>query len=152
MSQRRIAVRVLAVVLLSAAGAAWLAARVQPASPPASAALEIRWHGNGIVLQGAVRDAATQQALVQGAVARLGGESSQVVDWLDITPTALPVADPAALASLIRLGEEGWHLQRGAAEGALAMPAPAQPQGARAAELLQRAFGPGLPVRLIALP
>jgi hypothetical protein len=150
MRKRRIAV--LAVLLAAAAGAAWLAARVPPAAAPGGAALEIRWHGHGIVLQGAVPDAATQQALVEGATARLGGESSQVIDWLDIRPDALPVADAAALAQLIRLGQEGWHLQRRAAEGSLALPRSDPAHSAPARELLQRAFGPDLPVRLIDLP
>ncbi|HEX7865274.1 MAG TPA: hypothetical protein VF555_10005 [Variovorax sp.] len=83
--------------------------------------LEIRWHGGGIVLQGTVPDVATQRALAEGAAARLGGESDQVTDWLDIKPTALPVADTAALGRLILLGQEGWHLQRRPTEGWLAV-------------------------------
>lgn len=104
---RRPRVIALLMVLLAAAGAAWVFAAARPAPPATNAALEIRWHGNGIILQGAVRDAATQQALVDGATARLGGEADQVVDWLDIAPAALPIADAASLASLIRIGQEG---------------------------------------------
>ncbi|KLN55779.1 hypothetical protein [Variovorax paradoxus] len=117
-----------------------------------NAALEIRWHGNGIILQGAVRDAATQHALVDGATARLGGEADQVVDWLDIAPAALPIADAAALASLIRLGQEGWHLQRRATEGRLVVQSADDARSAQARELLQRAFGPGVAIRLVPLP
>ncbi len=114
--------------------------------------LEIRWHGGGIVLQGKVRDVATQQALAQGAAARLGGETDQVTDWLDITPTGLVVADPAALAQLIRLGQEGWHLQRRPAEARLAVQSLTDARSAQALSLLQAAFGPGVPARLIQLP
>lgn len=117
-----------------------------------SPALEIRWHGGGIVLQGSVPDEATQRTLAEGAAARLGGESDQVTDWLDITPTALPIADAAALAKLIQLGQEGWHLQRRSAEGWLAVPPLTDERSAQARALLQTAFGPGVAMRLIALP
>jgi len=143
----------LVLALSAAAGAAWTFATALRAAPPEdTATLEIRWHGNGIILQGAVRDAATQQALVEGATARLGGEADQVVDWLDIAPEALPVVDAAALASLIRLGQEGWHLQRRAASGWLAVQSPDDARSAQASELLQRAFGPGVAIRLVPLP
>lgn len=134
------------------AQAAPVAQATQAAAAPA---LEIRWHGGGIILQGAVRDAATQRALADGAAARLGGETEQVVDWLDITPDALAVADPAALAQLIRLGQEGWQLQRRPAEGWLAVPhVPklGEAEGAQARALLQAAFGPGVATRLVLLP
>jgi hypothetical protein len=134
------------------AQAAPVAQATQAAAAPA---LEIRWHGGGIILQGAVRDAATQRALAEGAAARLGGETEQVVDWLDITPDALAVADPAALAQLIRLGQEGWQLQRRPAEGWLAVPhVPklGEAEGAQARALLQAAFGPGVATRLVLLP
>jgi hypothetical protein len=109
----------LAIACLIALAVAWhfTAKTPQVAGLP----LEIRWHGNGIVLQGAVRDVATQRALTEGAAVRLGGETDQVVDWLDIVPSALPVADAAALAELIRLGQEGWHLQRRPKDGWLAV-------------------------------
>ncbi|WP_018905868.1 hypothetical protein ABL841_14885 [Variovorax paradoxus] len=149
---RRLRLIALLMALLAAAGAAWVFAAARPAPSATSAALEIRWHGNGIVLQGAVRDAATQRALVDGATARLGGEADQVVDWLDIVPTALPIADAASLASLIRIGQEGWHLQRRAAEGWLAVQSPGDAQSAQAGELLQRAFGPGVAIRVVPLP
>jgi hypothetical protein len=149
---RRPRVIALLMVLLAAAGAAWVFAVARPAPPAANAALEIRWHGNGIILQGAVRDAATQHALVDGATARLGGEADQVVDWLDIAPAAPPIADAASLASLIRMGQEGWHLQRRATEGRLAVQSPDDAQSAQARELLKRAFGPGVAIRLVALP
>ncbi len=114
--------------------------------------LEIRWHGGGIVLQGTVRDAATQRVLAEGAAARLGGESDQVTDWLDITPTALPVADAGALARVILLGQEGWHLQRRATESWLAVQSPADERSAQARALLQAAFGPDVAIRLVQLP
>lgn len=149
---RRLRLIALLMVVVAAAGAAWVFAAMRPASPATNALLEIRWHGNGIVLQGAVRDAATQQILVEGATARLGGEANQVVDWLDIAPAALPVADAASLASLIRLGQEGWQLQRRAADAWLAMQSPDDDRGAQATQLLQRAFGPDVKVRVIPLP
>jgi len=149
---RRLRIIALLMVLLAAAGAAWVFAAARPAPAAMNAALEIRWHGNGIILQGAVRDAATQQALVDGATARLGGEADQVVDWLDIAPVALPIADAAALASLIRMGQEGWHLQRRATEGWLAVQSPGDARSIQAAGLLQRAFGPGVAIRLVPLP
>ena len=143
----------LVLALSAAAGAAWTFATALRATPPEnSATLEIRWHGNGIILQGAVRDVATQHALAEGAAARLGGEADQVVDWLDITPAALPVADVAALAAVLQLGQEGWHLQRRADDGWLAVQSPGDARSARASELLQRAFGPGVAIRLISLP
>ncbi|SDI41541.1 hypothetical protein [Variovorax sp. OV700] len=145
-------IALLMLVLAAAAGIAWAFAAARPALPANGAALEIRWHGNGIILQGAVRDAATQHALVEGATARLGGEADQVVDWLDIAPEALPVADAAALASLIRVGQEGWHLQRRAASGWLAVHSPDDARSAQAGELLQRAFGPDVTIRLVPLP
>jgi hypothetical protein len=148
---RRLRLIALLMVVVAAAGAAWVFAAMRPASPATNALLEIRWHGNGIVLQGAVRDAATQQVLVEGATARLGGEANQVVDWLDIAPAALPVADAASLASLIRLGQEGWHLQRHATEAWLAMQSPHDDRGAQARQLLQRAFGPDAKVSVIPL-
>ncbi|WP_454903846.1 hypothetical protein [Variovorax gossypii] len=135
--------------------AAWNPATEKAASASDAASvplLEIRWHGGGIVLQGAVRDAATQLALAQGAAERLGGETDQVTDWLDITPTGLVVADPAALAQLIRLGQEGWHLQRRPAEARLAVQSLADTRSAQALSLLQTAFGPGVSVRLVQLP
>jgi hypothetical protein len=116
------------------------------------AALEIRWHGNGIVLQGVVRDVATQRALAEGAAARLGGETDQVVDWLDIAPSALPVADAAALAELIRLGQEGWHLQRRPKDGWLAVQSLSDDRSTRARALLRSAFGPEVSMELVALP
>ena len=149
---RRLRLIALLMALLAAAGAAWVFAAARPAPSATSAALEIRWHGNGIILQGAVRDAATQHALVEGAAARLGGEADQVVDWLDITPAALPVADVAALAGVLQLGQEGWHLQRRADDGWLALQSPGDARSAQASELLQRAFGPGVAIRLISLP
>ncbi|MFS2102615.1 hypothetical protein ACCC97_27025 [Variovorax sp. Varisp85] len=123
--------------------------RTADAVPPS---LEIRWHGGGIVLQGAVQDAATQQTLAEGAAARLGGESDQVTDWLDITPTALPVADAASLVRLINLGQEGWHLQRGPTGGWLAVQSLTDERSVQARALLQAAFGPGGAVRLVPLP
>jgi hypothetical protein len=121
-------------------------------SQRAGAALEIRWHGNGIILQGVVRDVATQRALAEGAAARLGGEADQVVDWLDIVPSALPVADAAALAELIRLGQEGWHLQRRPKDGWLAVQSLSDDRSARARALLRTAFGPEVSMELVALP
>ncbi|MBJ2159924.1 hypothetical protein JC881_29410 [Variovorax sp. IB41] len=118
------------------------------AGPP----LEIRWHGNGIVLQGAVRDVATQRALAEGAAARLGGETDQVVDWLDIVPSALPVADAAALADLIRLGQEGWHLQRRPTDGWLAVQSLSDERSTKARALLRSAFGADVSIELVALP
>ncbi|HWT19995.1 MAG TPA: hypothetical protein VN280_13850, partial [Variovorax sp.] len=79
-------------------------------------------------------------------------EADQVVDWLDIVPAALPIADAASLASLIRIGQEGWHLQRRATEGWLAVQSPGDAQSAQASELLKRAFGPGVAIRVVALP
>ena len=146
-------IALLVLALAAAAGAAWAFTTALRAAPPENtAALEIRWHGNGIILQGAVRDVATQHALVEGATARLGGEADQVVDWLDITPAALPVVDVAALAAVLQLGQEGWHLQRGADDGWLAVQSPGDARSARASELLQRAFGRGVTIRLISLP
>jgi len=144
----------LVLALAVSAGLGWAFASQRHAAPLENngAALEIRWHGNGIILQGAVRDAATQHALVEGAAARLGGEADQVVDWLDITPAALPVADVAALAGVLQLGQEGWHLQRRADDGWLALQSPGDARSAQASELLQRAFGPGVAIRLISLP
>jgi len=144
-------IALLMLVLAAAAGVAWAFAAARPAPSANGAVLEIRWHGNGIILQGAVRDAATQQALVEGATARLGGEADQVVDWLDIAPEALPVADAAALASLIRMGQEGWHLQRRSTGGWLAVQSPEDARSAQASELLQRAFGPDVAIRLVPL-
>jgi len=118
----------------------------------ATPSLEIRWHRVGIVLQGAVRDAATQQALAASAAARLGGESEQVIDWLDITPAALPVADAAALARLVLLGQDGWHLQRWPTEGRLAVQSPTDERSFQAKALLQAAFGPGVVIRVVPLP
>lgn len=123
-------------------------ARVADATP----SLEIRWHGGGIVLQGTVQDVATQRSLAEGAAARLGGESDQVTDWLDITPTAPPVADAAALAKVILLGQEGWHLQRRSTEGLLAVQSPTDERSMQAKALLQAAFGPGVAIRLVQLP
>lgn len=131
-----------------AAGSGTEARAVQTTTP----SLEIRWHGGGIVLQGKVRDAATQRVLAEGAAARLGGESDQVTDWLDIAPDALPVADAAALAKVILLGQEGWHLQRRATEGWLAVQSPTDERSAQARALLQAAFGPDVAIRLIQLP
>ena len=145
----------LGVIAFSAACLAALAVAWSVAAPGRSAAgpvLEIRWHGNGIVLQGAVRDAATQRTLAEGAAARLGGEEDQVVDWLDITPAALPVADAAALAELIRLGQEGWHLQRRPRDGWLAVQSLTGERSDRARALLRSAFGPEVPIQLVALP
>ena len=135
--------------------AAWLPAteKAARAGDAASAPLlEIRWHGGGIVLQGAVRDSATQHALAQAAAERLGGETDQVTDWLDIKPTGLVVADPAALARLIRLGQEGWHLQRQPAEARLAVQSLTDTRSAQARSLLQSAFGPGVSARVVQLP
>ena len=146
-------IALLVLALAAAAGAAWAFATALRAAPPENtAALEIRWHGNGIILQGAVRDVATQHALVKGATARLGGEADQVVDWLDITPAALPVADVAALAAVLQLGQEGWHLQRRADGGWLAVQSPDDARSAQASQMLQRAFGRGVTIRLISLP
>lgn len=145
----------LACLLAVAFAVAWRPASQQVATvseATPAAALEIRWHGGGIVLQGAVRDAATQRALAEGAAARLGGEADQVTDWLDIAPTALTVADPAALAQLIRLGQEGWHLQRRPAEGWLAVQSLTDARSAQARALLQAAFGADVPMRLVQLP
>lgn len=146
--------RVIALLMLflTAAGLAWAFAAARPAPAAVSSQLEIRWHGNGIILQGAVRDAATQHVLVEGATARLGGEADQVVDWLDIAPAALPVANAAALAGLIHLGQEGWHMQRHAADAWLAVQSPGDARSVQARELLQRAFGPDVAVRLVSLP
>jgi hypothetical protein len=91
-------------------------------------------------------------AVVQLAHPTPGGEADQVVDWLDITPAALPVADVAALAGVLQLGQEGWHLQRRADDGWLALQSPGDARSAQASELLQRAFGPGVAIRLISLP
>lgn len=99
-----------------------------------------------------MRDSATQHALAQAAAERLGGETDQVTDWLDIKPTGLVVADPAALARLIRLGQEGWHLQRQPAEARLAVQSLADTRSAQAQSLLQSAFGPGVSARLVPLP
>lgn len=144
-----------ACLAILAIGAAWRLAdggeehgQVAGSTP----SLEIRWHGGGIVLQGAVRDSATQHALAQAAAERLGGETDQVTDWLDIKPTGLVVADPAALARLIRLGQEGWHLQRQPAEARLAVQSLADTRSAQAQSLLQSAFGPGVSARLVPLP
>lgn len=146
---KRTGLAVLALAALVAVpGAAWLQAKRAPAE--GAVLLEIRWHGNGIVLQGTVRDAATQQALVAGAIARLGGESTQLVDWLDIEPAAPPLADAAALAELIRLGQEGWHLQWREAGGWLAVASPGDARSIEAGRLLQRGLGPGRPVRIVA--
>ncbi|NVM91288.1 hypothetical protein FHT32_004952 [Variovorax sp. SG517] len=145
----------IACVAILAAGIAWhliAAGEAQASAARASPSLEIRWHGGGIVLQGMVRDAATQQALAASAAARLGGESEQVIDWLDITPAAPPVADPAALARLILLGQEGWHLQRRPTEGWLAVQFPADERSLQGRALLQAAFGPGVAIRLVQLP
>lgn len=155
MKPQRLFVRRLGVVaLLSACLIALLVAWrfASPEQPAASTALEIRWHGNGIVLQGKVKDAATQRALADGAAARLGGEPDQVVDWLDIEPGALPVADAAALAELIRLGQEGWHLQRRPGDAWLALQSTSDERSARARALLHRAFGPGVAIELVPLP
>ncbi|MET3492972.1 hypothetical protein [Variovorax boronicumulans] len=146
---RRVGVVAMLCTCLIALLVAWRFASPEP--PAASTALEIRWHGNGIVLQGKVKDAATQHALADGAAARLGGEADQVVDWLDIEPTALPVADAAALAELIRLGDEGWHLQRRPGDARLALQSTSDARSARAHTLLQRAFGPGVAVELVPL-
>lgn len=138
-----------------AAGVAWHltgGGGAQARTAEAAPSLEIRWHGGGIVLQGTVRDAATQRALAEGAAARLGGESDQVTDWLDITPAALPVADAAALARLILLGQEGWHLQRRPTEGWLAVQSLTDERSVQAKALLQAAFGPGVAIRLVQLP
>jgi hypothetical protein len=155
-------IRILVVVSMAclavlAAGVAWRLAgdgeaQARTANAEAAPSLEIRWHGGGIVLQGTVRDAATQHALAEGAAARLGGESEQVTDWLDITPAALPVADPAALARLILLGQEGWHLQRRQTEGWLAVQSLTDERSVQAKALLQAAFGPGVAIRLVQLP
>jgi len=145
-------VAVLTAGLLAAAAVVFVAWNPATEKTVGAPLLEIRWHGGGIVLQGKVRDVATQQALAQGAAARLGGETDQVTDWLDITPTGLVVADPAALAQLIRLGQEGWHLQRRPAEARLAVQSLADARSAQALSLLQAAFGPGVPARLIQLP
>ena len=145
----------LGVIAFSAACLAALAVAWSVVAPGRSAPgpmLEIRWHGNGIVLQGAVRDAATQHTLAEGAAARLGGEDDQVVDWLDITPAALPVADAAALAELIRLGQEGWHLQRRPRDGWLAVHSLTDERSDRARALLRSAFGPEIPIQLVSLP
>ncbi len=144
-----------ACLAILAIGAAWRLAdggeehRQVAGSTPS---LEIRWHGGGIVLQGVVRDAATQQALAASAAARLGGEREQVIDWLDITPAALPVSDAGALARLVLLGQEGWHLQRWPTEGRLAVQSPADEHSLQAKALLQAAFGPGVVVRVVGLP
>lgn len=157
--QRSIAIALFAACLMAVAAAvAWrleapaLAAVGSGASAKQSPALEIRWHGNGIVLQGRVQDVATQRALAEGAAARLGGEAGQVVDWLDIVPTALPVADPAALAGLIKLGQEGWHLQRMPCHSWLAMQSIGDERSEQARALLHRAFGPDATIELVALP
>ena len=147
---KRLGVIAFPAACLAALAVAWSVAA--PGRSEAGPMLEIRWHGNGIVLQGAVRDAATQRTLAEGAAARLGGEEDQVVDWLDITPAALPVADVAALAGVLQLGQEGWHLQRRADDGWLALQSPGDARSAQASELLQRAFGPGVAIRLISLP
>ncbi|MDQ0045083.1 hypothetical protein [Variovorax boronicumulans] len=139
-----------AVACLIALAVAWhfTARTSQAAGPP----LEIRWHGNGIILQGQVRDVATQRLLAEGAAARLGGEADQVVDWLDIVPSALPVADAAALAELILLGQEGWHLRRRPKDGWLAVQSLTDERSAKARTLLRTAFGPGVSMELVALP
>ncbi|MGJ7605331.1 hypothetical protein ACSFA7_13425 [Variovorax sp. LT1R20] len=139
-----------AVACLIALAVAW---HFMAKAPQATgAALEIRWHGNGIILQGEVRDVATQRTLAEGAAARLGGEADQVVDWLDIVPSALPVADAAALAELIRLGQEGWHLQRRPKDGWLAVQSLSDERSDKARALLRAAFGPGVSMELVALP
>jgi hypothetical protein len=149
-----VAVSVACLAVLAAAVAWQLTAGgdAQARAADATPSLEIRWHGGGIVLQGAVQDAATQHALAEGAAARLGGESDQVTDWLDITPAALPVADAASLARLILLGQEGWHLQRRSTEGWLAVQSLADERSVQAKALLQDAFGPGVAMRLVLLP
>jgi hypothetical protein len=113
--------------------------------------IDIRWHQGSMVLDGKVRDAETQQILVAGATARLGGEVDQVVDWLVIDAAAAPLADAHALAQLIRLGLDGWHLQGRAQESWLAVPNPGDARSAEAQALAQRAFGRAMPVRLVAL-
>ncbi|WP_432726512.1 hypothetical protein [Variovorax sp. W6] len=153
----RILIASIACLAILAVGVAWRLtaggeAQVRTVGAQAAPSLEIRWHGGGIVLQGTVLDAATQHTLAEGAAARLGGESDQVTDWLDITPTALPVADPTALAKLILLGQEGWHLQRRPTEGWLAVQSLTDERSAQAKALLQAAFGPGVAIRLVQLP
>lgn len=118
---------------------------------PGTAHLEIRWHQGNVILSGIVRDAETQAVLVDSARARLGGESEQVVDWMNIDADAPPIADPAALGLLIRKGREGWHLRREAAGGWLAVQSPNDPASEEARVLAQRAFGPGVSVHLAAL-
>jgi hypothetical protein len=62
------------------------------------------------------------------------------------------VADPAALARLILLGQEGWHLQRRQTEGWLAVQSLTDERSVQAKALLQAAFGPGVAIRLVQLP
>ena len=154
---KRISILLAAIAGLAilAMGIAWrvgAAGEPQASAAESASSLEIRWHGGGIVLQGTVQDAATQQVLAQGAAARLGGESEQVTDWLDITPAAPPVADAAALARLIQLGQEGWHLQRRPTEGWLAVQSPTDQRSMEAKALLQAGFGPGVAIRIVQLP
>ncbi len=132
----------LALALLAVAGWLVFASR----HPGHDDGIEIRWHQGGIVLDGKVRDAETERILVAGATARLGGEVDQVIDWLVIDAATTPLADANALAQLIRLGLDGWHLQRRAQEGWLAVPAPGDPlsaeaPGAGAARLRSRYAG-----------
>lgn len=142
----------MACLAILAAAVAWRLTTGSDAQARAAPSLEIRWHGGGIVLQGAVQDVATQQALAEAAAARLGGETDQVIDWLDITPAALPVVDAASLARLIKLGQEGWHLQRRPTEGWLAVQSLTDERGVQAKALLQAAFGPEVAMRLVLLP
>jgi len=137
-----------AIALVAVAGWLVLAARHDTRGE----GIEIRWHQGGVVLDGKVRNAATEQILVQGATARLGGEADQVVDWLVIDDAVAPLADANALAQLIRLGLDGWHLQERAGDGWLAVENPGDARSAQAHALAQRAFGRDAPVRLVALP
>lgn len=137
----------LALALVAVAG--WLA--LGPREEPRDEGIEIRWHQGSVVLDGKVRDAETEQILVAGATARLGGEVDQVVDWLVIDAATAPLADTHALAQLIRLGLDGWHLQGRAQERWLAVPDPGDARSAEAKALAQRAFGRAKPVRLVAL-
>lgn len=137
----------LALALVAVAG--WLV--LGPRQETRNEGIDIRWHQGSVVLDGKVRDAETEQILVAGATARLGGEVDQVVDWLVIDAATAPLADTHALAQLIRLGLDGWHLQGRAEESWLAVPNPGDARSVEAQALAQRALGRATPVRLVAL-
>lgn len=109
----------------------------------AATGLEIAWQQGHIVLQGRVRDAATQALLADAAQARLGGSAEQVYELLDIDPQAPALLDAAALGALMQLGSEGWRLRwdppRLRIDGTVESPA----QRERVRALAAQAFGSG---------